>query len=184
MSGNGSLPRGGAGQIIIGNLQDELFIRGLTFTYDGRFTFSADEVKRFVIDPTACTCAQITFLPLVYSATQGPVTADIYTGTDADDDGTVLTPVNRRETYQEINPTGLVLRLNPTVNDIGVKLPLSGLVPATGTSPGNASGSESAQSSPFEIAGSVKKTLEVTNHGGNDALVFIGATWQEIPVGF
>ena len=79
MLGNGDLAKGAAGQIVTGTIQENLFILGLSFSWEDYLTYAAAEEKIFVFDPTACTCAQLIFNPLVFSANAGPITIDVYT---------------------------------------------------------------------------------------------------------
>ena len=177
----GANATGFTGAPITTNIQENLFIGGFSFSWEDYLTFSADEVKTFVFDGTACSCAQITFEPLTFSADSGPITIDFYAGVTANSDGTLLGASNRRATSS--NVTDAEFRLNPTGVSLGTRF-AGDFVPSTGTGVGNTSGSASNPALPFEIDKDLKYAFVVTNKNGADTTVQIKSTWFEIPAGF
>ncbi len=184
MSGNGSLPRGAAGQLITGSIQEHLFILGLLFSYEDYTSYGASEEKIIIFDPRECSCAQVTFDPLVFYAPAGPITIDIYTevsytlGT-----GTLLVQSNRRETSP--NASEMILRIGSaaTLGFSGTKF-AGDIVPSTGVSAPTGSGNANVGEIPFEIDLTKVKALGITNTNGAGVLVETKLTWAEIPAGF
>lgn len=169
---------GAAGQIVTGSIQEDLFIRGRSFSYEDWLVYAADEIKTFVFDPIACTCDQIVFQPFAFSAQSGPIEIGIFAPVTADDDGTLLGASNRRAT-SPIIPEG-ILRLNPS-NIVKPADRFAGdLVPASGTAPANSSGAENTQGLPFEIIPSIKYALTVKNTDGAGVRIQFKTTWFEI----
>jgi hypothetical protein len=156
----------------------EQFVLGNSYSYEDYHIFAlADDTLTFVFDPTAFTGTNLTVEPISFCATSGPITIDFYTGTDADDDGTLLGASNRRATSSNINEA--ILRLDPTINSIGTRF--SGdLVPATGTAPANSSGGSNVSGLPFELDTSLKYAFVATNKDGANVYFCIKMTWFEI----
>jgi len=170
-----------AGQYVVGSIQENLFIGGNSFSYVDYLSFADSEVKTFVFDGTACTCEQIVFNTILFSATAGPVLIDFYAGTTADSDGTLLGVSNRRATSPIVNEG--VLRLNPSNITLGTRF--SGdMVPANAAQGIGSSnqGAQSSQGLPFEIDFSIKYAFTITNTNGAGVYVKIDATWFEVPL--
>jgi len=173
--------RGLAGQLVVGDIQENLFIAGFSFSWEDYLEYLADEEKIIVFDPTACSCAQIIFRPLIFAANAGPIKIDIYTEASYDaETGTLLGQSNRRETSSI--PSEAILRLNPT-NFSGTKF-AGDLVPSNGAAAPNASGNSNQQGLPFEIDLTKIKAIGLTNTDGNGVLVSHKLTWFEVPAGF
>jgi hypothetical protein len=178
----GNAPRtsafaGSAGQVITGTVQENLFIEGKSFSYEDWLTYTADETKTFVFDPTACECVQIVFNPIAFSATAGPIEIKFYVGTTADDDGTLLEASNRRAT-SSVTPQG-IWRLNPSNISLGTEF-AGDLVPATGVTSATSTGSQNQPNLPFEVLKTSKYAITVKNTDGADTYVQIKSTWFEI----
>jgi hypothetical protein len=154
---------------------EELFVAGKAFSFEDYFIFGSLEVKNFVFDPTAFAGNQIVFNPLLFAGSSGPLLIDFYAGTDADDDGTILVPSNRRVGAPA---PASVFRLNPTINDLGARF-AGDSVPATGAGVGNTNGAGNRAGLPFEIDFSVKYTFTITNQDGADTVVQVKTTWFE-----
>jgi hypothetical protein len=154
---------------------EELFIQGKAFSFEDYFTFGAAQVKNFIFDPTAFSGNQLVFNPFLFAASSGPLLIDFYANTDADDDGTLLVPSNRRSGFPA--PVS-VFRLNPTVNDLGTRF-AGDSVPATGAGVGNTNGAGNQPGLPFEIDFSLKYAFTITNQDGADTIVQIKTTWFE-----
>lgn len=163
----------GAG--LVSSVQEDLFVAGKSFSLDKRLILPIG-ISRIVFDPTAFEGENFTFLPLFFAATAGPVLIDLYTGTVADDNGTLLTPSNRREGQPQ--PVSII-RLNPTINDAGT-LFADDLVPASGSGVGNANGSTNGPGLPFEIDPTMKKMLLIDNKDGAGIYFQLKMTWFEV----
>ena len=189
MSKSGSAPTvsafsGAAGQIISSDIQENLFILGLSYSWEDYLTYSASEEKIFVFDPTACTCAQLVFNPLVFSANAGPITIDIYTSVSwTPGTGTLAVASNRRETSP--NTPEAILRYGSaaTLGFSGTKF-AGDLIPANGAAAPNAAGNSNPEGLPFEIDISIIKAVGLTNTDGNGILVSHKFNWFEVPAGF
>lgn len=162
----------------VSQLQEDLFIRGVSFSYEEYLTYNADETKTFVFDGTGCTCSQIIFNPISFTAIAGPVLIDFYAAVTANDDGTSLGISNRRAT-SDIE-TGSVLRLNPTGVSLGTAF-AGDLVPATETIGQTSQGSSNVPGLPFEIDKTLKYAFTVTNNNGTGTIILVKSTWFEIP---
>lgn len=160
----------------ITTIQEELFVLGKAFSYEDYISFSAGETKTIVFDPTAFAGIQIAFNPISFSATSGPIKIDFYTGSDSDDDGTILEPSNRREGFP--GPAS-ILRLNPNNITLGDRF-AGDLVPANGLGVGNANGGNNQPGLPFEIDFTLKKAITIKNEDGADTLVQLKITWFEV----
>jgi hypothetical protein len=159
-------------------VSDEQFVLGNSYSYEDYHIFLlADDTFTFVLDPTAFTGLNLTVEPISFCATSGPITIDFYAGVDADDDGTLLGVSNRRATSSNVNKA--ILRLDPTINDIGTKF-AGDLVPSTGTAPANSSGAASATGLPFELDPAGKYAFVATNNDGANVYFCIKITWFEI----
>lgn len=187
MIGNGGRAgafAGAAGQIITSDIQENLFILGLSYSWEDYLTYAADEEKIFVFDPLLCTCEQLVFNPLVFSANAGPITIDIYTEVSYDTGtGTLAVASNRRETSP--NTPDAILRYGSvaTLNFLGTKF-AGDLIPSNGAAAPNAAGNTNIGALPFEIDITKIKAVGLTNTDGNGVLVSHKFNWFEVPAGF
>lgn len=165
---------GSSGQILTGTLQEELFLLGKAFSWDGRLSFAADEVKNIIFDMDAFTGEKIFFNPLVVGASSGPIYIDFYTGSTYNTDGTILGSSNRVE---GLPASQSILRLNPTGLTLGTKF-ADDTVFATGAGVGNANPGSNLLGVPFQIASG--KAISVTNKDGADTIVQFKLTWFEV----
>lgn len=152
--------------------------QGKAFAIAKRFTIlKAGGTLDIVLDPTASSNAGLEFLPAGYKATAGPVLIDFYAGTDADDDGTVLTPTNRNLT--SANTADVVFRAGATINNTGT-LGAEFLVPADGTAAVASAGGESKEDLITIFSTAVKYMVRLTNNDAtNDAVVHVTFNWLE-----
>ena len=155
-------------------IQEELFVLGGAFSYEDYLIVPSGGAQ-IIFDPTAFEGTNLTFSPLIFAAESGPVLVDIYTGTDADDDGTLLIPSNRREGQPQPKS---VIRLNPTVNSLGTKFAGDSVL-ASGAGIGNVNSNANSPGLPFEIDTSVKKALDIDNTSGGDIIFQIKLQWFE-----
>ena len=165
-----------AGFLIAGSLQEDLFVKGKSFSFEDYFTFSASEVKTIVLDPTAFTGVNLTFNPVVLSATAGPILVDFYVGTIANADGTLLGASNRRPGFPSPQT---ILRLNPTGVTLGTRF-AGDLVPSTGMNPATSVGAGNMPGLPFEFLNTIKYAVQFTNLNGADTYMQLKVTWFEV----
>jgi hypothetical protein len=157
-------------------IQEDLFVQGLSFT-SSQIVVSPDQGQiDILVDPTVCACDQIVFAPLSFTADEGPITVEIYTGTTVSANGTELPAFNRRAT--STNTTGMKLYSGPTVTDAGTKFSEL-LIPVSAVGP-QITGSPTATGLPFEIDKGVLYMARIINNNGANANVQYSATWFEI----
>ncbi len=185
MIGNGAIHNlGPAGQVIGGTIQENLFILGLSYSWEDYLTYAAAEEKIFVFDPLACSCFQLIFEPLIFSANAGPVTIDIYTEVSYTPGTGVLAGVsNRRETSRNTNEAILRYGSAAARGFSGTKF-AGDLIPSNGAAAPNSAGNTNPEGLPFEIDISVIKAIGLTNTDGAGVLVSHKLTWFEVPAGF
>jgi hypothetical protein len=171
---------GRGGQIITGPIREELFIRGESFSWEDWLTYGTDEAKIIVFDPRNCSsCQQIVIDPLLFNASSGPVTVDIYTNVTYDiGTGTTLVASNRRETLQSEKPPEAILKLNPT-GFTGTKF-AGDLIPSSGPAPLVGAGNQNLDGAAFEIDKTIVKAIGLTNRNGDGVYVGHKLTWYEI----
>jgi hypothetical protein len=171
---------GRAGQVVTGPIREELFIKGESYSWEDWLVYSTDEEKIIVFDPRNCTsCQQIVIDPLLFNASSGPVTIDIYTQVSYDiGSGTALVASNRRETLQSTNPPEALLRLNPT-GFTGTKF-AGDLIPSTGPTPLVGAGNQNQDGSAFEIDKTIVKAIGLKNRNGDGVYIGHKLTWYEI----
>lgn len=182
-SGIGNAPSHGAaiglqGSRLTSSISENLFVAGKSFSYEDYLVFSLNEVKTIVLDSSEYTGENLVVLPLVFYATGGPILVDYYTSVISNDDGTLLTPSNRRESFL---PPKSLLRLNPT-NFSGDRF-TGDIIPATGLGVGNISGQGNQANVlglPFELISNVKHAITLENKNGSGVYVQIKLTWFEV----
>lgn len=181
-SGIGNAPSHGAaiglqGSRLTSSISENLFVAGKAFSYEDYLVFGLNEIKTIVLDSSAYVGDNLVVLPLVFYATGGPTLVDYYTNVSANDDGTLLVPSNRRESFPA--PKSL-LRLNPT-NFSGDRF-TGDLIPATGLGVGNISGQANQANVlgiPFELISNIKHAITLENKNGAGVYVQIKLTWFE-----
>ena len=166
-----------AGALRQQSINEDLFVQGKSFSYEDYHIMGASGTLTFVFDPTAFTGINIVLEPFTFCSTAGPVTIDIYAGTNADNDGTLLGVSNRRATSSNLNQA--IIRLDPTINNIGTRF-AGDLVPATGTAPATSSPSSNKPGLPFELDPTFKYALIATNLDGAGVHFCIKITWFEV----
>lgn len=161
----------------------DFFLKGLAFSYTDYVIFGTDEVKNYVFDPTTYTppagsYGKIIARPPAIGATQGPILLDVYGNTDANNDGTIITAFNRNGNSPK-PVSSATLRLNPTINNVGIKF-AGYLTPSTGTNPITGRGGTAEDSLPYELNLTQKYLFRFTNLNGATTRVGIRSVWFEI----
>lgn len=148
-----------------------------------RFDIPSSGVVNIVIDPTengTFPKNTFVFLPFKLGAKGGgPIEVDVYFDTDSDADGTLWEAVDRN--FDGAVTAHTVLRLNPTINSDGLKLPVEYIIESA-AGQGNAS----------DIGGEIKQDLlmiplkttrvmtRLTNTDNNAARGSIVIDWFEV----
>ena len=163
------------------DIAEEKVFEGKTFSIAKRHTLALSSTNDIVIDPTACNCDYLVFQPVAFKAFgAGPVNIDMYIGTDADEDGTVCGSINRDNTSATTSP--VVVRLNPTINDVGTKLPVEFTIFSNGTAAVAVAGGESREGLVFNARQDAKYMFRVINTEANPAFFHVSMTWYEVTV--
>ena len=178
---------GAAGQIITSEIQENLFISGLSFSWEDWLSYDADEEKLFIFYTLLCVpacCVQLIFNPLVFAANAGPIKIDIYTEVSyVNGTSQLLQQSNRRETSD--NTSDAILRVGERTNMEFTGTKFSGdLIPSNGAAAPNAAGNTNPAGLPFEIDITKIKAVGLTNTDGNGVLVSHKFNWFEVPAGF
>lgn len=149
------------------------------FSLSKRFTVVSSGVVDIVFDPLAHT-GLITFLPVAFiSGVGGPILIDLYLGTDAEDDGTSLSCINRNNASAVV--CDMVVRLNPTVNTPGTLGP-EFLLPSDGQGATSKAGGEVREDLVFNVNTAIKYMFRLTNTDTvNDTIMSVSASWFELP---
>jgi len=113
------------------DINSQKVFRDVVFSWSRRFAIGASATVDIVIDPTGASGKTLVVLPVsVIAQGAGPIFVDVYYGTDADSDGTEWIGVNRDN---RSNTAALTkLRLSPTINDAGTKIPFEFMIPSDG----------------------------------------------------
>jgi hypothetical protein len=147
------------------------------YSWEDYLTYGASETKTIVFDPRGCSCGQIIFEPLIFSANGGPIIIDILSEVSyTADTGTLLESSNRNETANI--QSGVVLRLNPS-GFSGTKF-AGDLIPATGVSAPTGAGNINPPGVEFEIDITKVKAVQLTNNNGDGVYVLHKFTWEEV----
>lgn len=179
ITGNGgksSAFAGAAGQVVVGDIQENLFVLGVSFSTIWRLIVPASpDVMDIIWDATAFTGTQITFNPITIESTGGPVHIDYFAGVTESGDGTLLPTINRRTALSGSNQA--IITVDPlTVSIVGALNYFS-----TFAGSGAKVGGDAAGGSPVEVIPSLKYLLRLANQSNQPETVSIDATWFEIP---
>lgn len=131
MIGNGP-PISKFGAVPVVALANEKVLQGVTFSWAKRFTLAGLATANIVIDTSNVDVEKlVVVLPLSFQAIGGgPIFIDLHVDVDSDEDGTKWDGVNRNNVIGGDPQT--VVRLNPTLNDPGVKTPSEFMIPSDG----------------------------------------------------
>lgn len=174
------------GAVTTVDINTEKVFRDVAFSWSKRFIVPSSAVgggvANIVIDPTAVPAGKVlVVLPISFSAFgAGPIFVDLYFGTDADEDGTLLVSGNRDN--RSVTTAGTIARLDPTVNDIGVKTPFEFMIPSNGVPAVASFGGQTKDDLIFIARCDGKYTLQLVNQEANSATVVFAATVFEAPL--
>ncbi len=179
--GGGSAGISQSGAFVMQQLRDTLVFRDENiFSLSKRFPIPLSGVVHIVFDPTALNSPGnvLAIFPLFFqSFGAGPVEIDIYFGTDADEDGTEILCFNRN---QESSKDCLSrVWLNPTINDIGTKLPPEFEIPSDGTPATAVLGGSAGDTIITNAMKTGKYTFRLTNTEANAARGVVAINWLE-----
>ncbi len=179
MIGNGEAGKSRIGANVTEELQNNLvFTKGCVFSISKRFTIPSSGVVDIVFDPTAITSNFVVFLPVFFQGFgAGPIEIDLYAGTDSDDDGTEIICFNRNELSSK--DCEMAVWLNPTINNIGTKLPPEFEIPSDGTPATSTLGGQTGDSIVTNLQ-KIKHTFRLTNTEASIARCVIAANWFEL----
>lgn len=153
------------------------------FSISKRFTIPASGTINIVIDPTengAYPFGELVVLPIFFQAFKaGPVNIDVYAGTDSDADGTLCGSTDRNQ-VDPIVPH-LVVRLNPTINNIGAKQPPEFQIASNGTGASTVIGGSSKEDLIIKGTPAIRQTFQLLNQDNtNIAECVFAFNWFEV----
>ena len=179
MIGNGQAGQSKFNAIVTNAIENEKVFEEIMFSIAKRLAIGSEAVNDIVIDPTGCGCDFLVFLPAIFKAFgAGPVNIDMYVGTDADDDGTLWESINRDNA--SINTADVIVRLNPTINSDGTKLPVEFVILSDGTAATAIAGGESKEGQIFVARKDVKYMFRLTNTEAVAATGHVSLNWFEV----
>lgn len=104
--------------------------KGIAFSLRKRFSIAKNTFIDITFDPTAFVGKDVVVFPLTFSALNGPIFIDIYSGATADDNGTILPAFNRSLALG--SPAASIIRLSPSNVDVTGLLAIEYLIPSSG----------------------------------------------------
>lgn len=162
------------------DIENSKIFEDIVFSIAKRFTIGASATVDIVIDPTNCNCGFLVFLPIALKAFQaGPINIDFYFGVNSDEDGTLWGSSNRLNTSS--TTSGLTVRLNPTINDVGTKLPPEFVIYSDGTPAMATLGGESKDDLVFVARQDGKYMFRFINQEASIAQAHASFNWFEVP---
>jgi hypothetical protein len=180
MIGNGQTGASRIGAIASERIENNLiFTNECVFSISKRFLIGASGTVDIVIDPTAVSSDFLVFLPVSLKAfLAGPITVDFYFGVDAGNDGTLWDTINRNN--PSLKTSELVARLNPTINDIGTKLPAEFEIFSDGTPATTVLGGEVTEDLVFNARKDGKYMFRLINTEASQARALAVFNWFEL----
>lgn len=175
MSGNGGavVDRMSGFAVAIGAAHHEIH-EGCHFTLADFTTLAAAAVIDFAVQvPDSLTWPHMVF---TVQSGEGPVQLDMYEGTIADADGTLVTPINNNRNSSEVST--LVIRVNPTVTAVGTRL--SGAYVGAGGNAVAASGGMVSREQEYILKQNTKYLFRLTNQHTAQQIISYTADWYEM----
>jgi len=167
------------GALVNISIENEKVFHEILFSVSKRLTFAGLAIHDIVIDPLACTCDNLVFLPAVFKAFgAGPIEIDMYFGVTTDSDGTEWGSINRDNTSS--NTADVVVKLDPTVTDVGIKLPVEFSIFSDGIAAVSLAGGESKEGLVFNARKDGKYMFRFTNTENAVANSTIAFNWYEV----
>ena len=171
----------GLDAIIVQDLRNSMVLTdGCIFSISKRFTVPASGVVDIIFNPTHANLQdkKLVFFPVFFQGFgAGPIEIDMYFGTDADENGTVIESFNRN--HESINTRDVVVRLNPTINTIGTKLPPEFEIPSDGTPATAVLGGQTNETIITNLRKDGKYMFRLTNTEAVIARCVVAANWCE-----
>jgi hypothetical protein len=151
------------GAITTVSINDQKVFQGVAFGYAKRFSIGSEGVADIVIDPRAVPAEKsFILLPFKFQASGGgPVEIDLYAGTVSTETGTLWGEINRDGT--SANTADTIVRLNPTISNIGTKLPIEYEIQSNGIPAVAAIGGAVSEDFILRLDKSVKYLIRLTN---------------------
>ena len=143
------------------SIEDKKVIEGITWSIRKRLAVVKATSVDIILDPTAFTGKLVVLQPLAYDSIGGPLNIDIYVGATADNDGTLIQPINRNLLMGGVGE--VIYRLAPSNVVAGANPPLELFSPSDGAGAVGISGEGSADSLVAVLNPTVKYLLRITN---------------------
>lgn len=165
------------------DINSQKVFKDVAFSWSKRFTVGASATVDIVIDPTGIAADRVAVvLPVAFTAFgAGPLNIDLYFGTDSDEDGTLWDGGNRDNT--SATAPKATVRLNPTVNSVGVKTPFEFMVPSDGVPAVSSFGGQAKDDLIFIARKDGKYMFRIVNTEANAASCLFSVTIFEAIIG-
>lgn len=170
------------GALAFEKIENTLVLRKeCVFSISKRFLVGASATVDIIIDPTSIPASNgFIVFPISIKAFQaGPITVDLYYDTDSDDNGTLWMAENRN--HESLVTSNLVIRLSPTINDIGTKLSPEFEIFSDGTPAVAVIGGETREDFILNGKKAGKYMLRLINQEANEARAVLAFNWCELP---
>lgn len=186
MIGNGNIIANAVsrfGAVVGLDIENAKVFEEIVFSVSKRLVFPSSSVGGGILDiviDTTCSCDVLVFLPVVFKAFgAGPIFIDLYIGTDADEDGTIIESGNRDN--NSANAAQVTSRLNPTINNVGTKAPFEFVILSNGTAAISMAGGEAKEGQVTSVIKNTKYMFRCATQEANSAFGYFGSTWFEEP---
>ncbi len=153
------------------------------FGLSKRFSLAKTTSATVVIDPTEngpYTKNEFVLLPIyIQAANAGPISIDVYIGTDSDSDGTLWLGGDRN--FEDPETPHILARLNPTITSLGTQTPFEFQVPSNGTPAVTTIGGEVQDNLIIIPRKDIRFALVLTNNDTvNAASCVVAFNWFEL----
>lgn len=168
-------------KVVIDTFNNRVFNHEV-FQLSNRLTVPGNTTVKVVFDPTENgvfpfkALVQLPFIVKGYNG--GPINIDIYAGVDSDPDGTVL-EVTDKNLLDPVTPHS-VLRLDPTINNDGVKSPIENTVYSFSGGFFTASNADESEEKIITVLDpSIRYSVHLINTSADDASCLVRLKWFE-----
>lgn len=182
MIGSGRPGQGKFNTLVLNKIEnDMIFSKECLFSVSKRFSIPASGTYHIVFDPRAVTSDLIVFQPIFFQGFgAGPIEIDFYGGTEFSA-GTVSECFNRNE--MSSITCEMIVNMNPTINNIGTKLPPEWEIPSDGVSATAVLGGSAGDNFVTNINKELVHCFKLTNKEADVATCVMSSSWLEYNYG-
>lgn len=161
------------------DINSQKVFEGVAFGLTKRVTYTAATLTNITFDAQAVTKDRVVLLPISFKAFgAGPINIDVYFGGDYSDNGTQVGCFNRDG--ENSNTCDSIVRLNPTINTKGTKLPLEFVILSNGTPAVASLGGDVIDDFITLLRKDGKYLIELDNTDSVDAVGWFGMNFFEV----